>query len=141
MFYCLTKAKDGAIFFIMALTLEKKLQLMKSLNWDYRTSPEDMLAVLEGRLDKAGPFDIPTLLLRAMERLHWEFVVSLFGVERIKTFYTPEFARRIWPKERRKHFDFAVGILRKEPVSPPGWGTPYCEWMRNIFLSDRWNRA
>jgi hypothetical protein len=78
----------------MVLSLEEKLRCMKSLNWDYTTSPEDMLAVLEGRMEKAGPFDKKTLLVRSLERFHWEYVVALWGVEKIKALYTPELSRR-----------------------------------------------
>jgi hypothetical protein len=124
----------------MVLSLEEKLSCMTSLNWDYEVSPEAMLAVLEGRIEKAGPFDQKTLLVRSLERLHWEYVVALWGVEKIKALYTPELSRRIWPKSRRRLFDFALGILRKEPVSPSGWGSEYSESVRNTFLSDRWNR-
>jgi hypothetical protein len=125
----------------MVLSLEEKLKCMKSLNWDYTTSPEDMLAVLEGRIEKAGPFDQKTLLVRSLERLHWEYVAALWGVEKMKALYTPELSRRIWPKGRRRLFDFAFGILRKEPVSPSGWGSEYSKSVRHAFLSDRWNRA
>jgi hypothetical protein len=124
----------------MVLPREKKLQCMASLNWDYMVSSEAMLAVLEGRVEKAGAFDQKTLLARSMERLHWEYVVALWGVEKIKELYTPEFSRRIWPKDRRRLFDFAIGILRKEPVSPSGWGSEHYKSKRNRFFSDRWNR-
>jgi hypothetical protein len=124
----------------MVLSREEKLSCMRSLNWDYTTSPEDMLAVLEGRIEKAGSFDQKTLLARSLERLHWEYVVALWGVEKIKELYTPEFSRRIWPKGRRRLFDFAVGILRKEPVSPSGWGSEHYKSKRNRFFSDRRDR-
>jgi hypothetical protein len=124
----------------MVLSLEEKLSCMRSLNWDYTTGPEDMLAVLEGRIEKAGPFDQKTLLVPSLERLHWEYVAALWGIEKIKELYTPELSRRIWPKGRRRLFDFAVGILRKEPVSPSGWGSEHSESVRHAFLSDRWNR-
>jgi hypothetical protein len=124
----------------MVLSREEKLASLGSLNWDYTTSPEDMLAVLEGRVEKAGPFDQKTLLVRSLERLHWEYVAALWGIEKIKALYTPELSRRIWPKGRRRLFDFAIGILRKEPVSPSGWGSEHYKSKRNRFFSDRGNR-
>jgi hypothetical protein len=123
----------------MILSLEEKLKCMASLNWDYTTAPEDMLAVLEGRIERAGPFDKKTLLVRSMERLHWEYVAALWGIEKIKELYTPELSMRIWPKGRRRLFDFAVGILRKEPVSPSGWGSEHYKSKRHRFFSDRRN--
>ncbi|GAB6392750.1 MAG: hypothetical protein MdMp014T_2123 [Treponematales bacterium] len=126
----------------MALSREEKLQLMGSLNWDYAVSPEEMLAVIEGSLDKAGPFDRETLMLRSLERLSWHYMTALWGgVEAFTELYTPRLRGRIWPKERRQQFDFAAGILRGEPVSPPGWDSEYYKSKRHRFFSDRGNRA
>jgi hypothetical protein len=36
--------------------------------------------------------------------------------------YTPEIARRIWPKERKYHFDFALAVLRRAPLPRARWG-------------------
>ena len=36
---------------MLLLTHEEKLNLMRSLNWDYLDSHEDMLAVIEGKLE------------------------------------------------------------------------------------------
>ena len=108
---------------MLTLTHEEKLSLMRSLNWDYLDKHEDMLAVIEGRLESSGAFTQDKLFVRSLERLSWYRVVGLWGTEKIKKLYTPEIARRIWPKEKRGHLDFAVGILRREPVSPVNkWG-------------------
>jgi hypothetical protein len=66
----------------MVLSLEEKLAFLGSLNGEYTTAPEDMLAVLEGRIEKADPFDQKTLLVRSLERLHWEYVVPSGGLKR-----------------------------------------------------------
>jgi hypothetical protein len=52
----------------MALSYDKKIKILSSLNWDYTTFPEDMLAVVEGRLGKARPFDQDFLFVRFPER-------------------------------------------------------------------------
>jgi hypothetical protein len=36
---------------MMILSQEEKLKLMRNLNWDYLDTHEDMLAVIEGRLE------------------------------------------------------------------------------------------
>ncbi|MDR1837424.1 MAG: hypothetical protein LBQ89_07180, partial [Treponema sp.] len=36
--------------------------------------------------------------------------------------YTPETAGRIWPKDLRKRYDFALAVLRREPLPPARWG-------------------
>jgi hypothetical protein len=125
----------------MTLCHEEKIQMMRSLNWDYRDSPEDMLAVVERRLTNSGAFTRDKLFARCLERIPWHRLVALWGVESIKKLYSPEIAQRLFPRESRRHFDFAVAILRREPVSPPEWGTEYYKSLRHRFFSNRGYRA
>jgi hypothetical protein len=81
-----------------------------------------MLAVIEGRLDTSGAFTQDKLFVRSLERLPWHYVTALWGIEKIKELYTPEIAKRIWPKNRRYHFDFALAVLRREPLPLTRWG-------------------
>ena len=125
----------------MTLSREEKLKLMSNLNWDYTTSAEDMLAVIEGKIDKAGPFDKTFLFVRSLERLPWHYMILLWGVETAKELYTPQAAERLWPKSRRRTFDFAFAVLRGEPVSPTEWGSPRSRELQNTVFSHRWYRA
>ena len=126
---------------MISLSREEKISIMDSLNWDYLDKNEDMLAVIEGKLKTSGFFTLEKLFVRSIERIPWHYMTALWGVEAIKKLYTPEIARRIWPKERKKHYDFAVGILRKDPVPAPGWGTEYFKSERYKFFSDRGHGA
>jgi hypothetical protein len=121
----------------MPLTREEKLQMMASLNWDYNVSPEDMLAVAEGKKDKAGPFDRDFLFVRFLERVPWHRLIAFWGVEAVKDLYTPELARRLFPRDLRKKYDFALAVLRREPVSPPEWGSERYQSKRYRFFSHR----
>jgi hypothetical protein len=123
------------------LTLEEKLKLMRSLNWDYLDKHEDMLAVIEGKLETSGSFTRDKLFVRSLERLPWHYITALWGVENIKLLYTPEIAKRIWPKERRYHYDFALAVLRREPLPPARWGYEYFKSERHRFFSNRGYRA
>jgi len=122
---------------MMNLSREEKLKLMSNLNWDYLDTHEDMLSVIEGLLESSGAFTRDRLFVRSLERLPWHYVTALWGVETIKELYTPEIAKRIWPKERRYHFDFALAVLRREPLPPSRWGTKYFTSERHRFFSDR----
>jgi len=66
----------------MKLSHEEKLQLMRSLNWDYLDNHEDMLAVIEGRLDTSGAFNRDKLFVRSLERLPWhiDILIIVSGV-------------------------------------------------------------
>ncbi|MDR2542202.1 MAG: hypothetical protein LBC80_01955 [Treponema sp.] len=124
---------------MISLDHKEKLQFMRSLNWDYQDNHNDMLAVIEGRLVTSGFFTQDKLFVRSLERLPWHYVVALWGVETIKELYTPEIAKRIWPKNRRYHFDFALAVLRREPLPPARWGVEYFKSQRHRFFSDRGN--
>jgi len=126
---------------MLRLDYDEKLNLMKSLNWDYLDTHEDMLAVIEGRLDSSGAFTRDRLFVRSLERLPWHYITALWGIDTIMELYTPEIAVRVWPKERRKHYDFALAVLRKEPLPDTGWGAPCFKSKRHRFFSDRGNGA
>ena len=126
---------------MIKLSREEKLELMRSLNWDYLDKYEDMLDVIEGKLETSGAFTRDKLFVRSMERLRWYYFLGLWGVDAIKELYTPELAGRIWPKERRKEYDFAIAILRREALPPARWGDEHYKQMRGPILSDRWYRA
>ena len=126
---------------MLTLTYEEKIKLMRSLNWDYLDKGEDMLAVIEGRLESSGAFNREKLFVRSLERIPWHYVVALWGIEAIKELYTPEIAGRIWPKSRRYHFDFALAILRREPVSSARWGDEHYQQMWRPVFSNRWYSA
>ena len=122
-----------------ALTIEEKLKLMRSLNWDYNARPEDMLGVIEGNRDSAGAFDREGLFIRSLERLSWYHVLELFGEDLIIRLWTPELARRLRFKEMREDYDYAVSILRGDPLPVPEWGARSYKPVRNPFLPHRWH--
>ena len=124
---------------MLDLSYDDKIELMALLNWDAHDKYEDMLAVIEGRMDNSGTFDKDKLFLRSLERLPWHYITALWGIDKIKKLYTSENAKRIWPKERRRHFDFALAVLRKEPLPATRWGTEYFKSKRHRFFSDRGN--
>ena len=117
------------------------MRLMRLLNWDYLDTPEDMLSVAEGRLASSGAFTRDRLFVRSMERLTWYSFIGLWGIENVLELYTPKLAERLWPKELRLHYDFAIGTLRGETVSPPGWGYEYHKSERYRFFSNRGHSA
>ena len=126
---------------MLQLSYIERIELMDSLNWDTLDKREDMLAVVEGRLESSGSYTRDKLFIRSLERLPWHYVTALWGIEAIKDLYTPENANRIWPKERRRHFDFALAVLRRETFPATRWGTEYYKSERYRFFSDRGNSA
>ena len=126
---------------MLKLTHEEKLDLMKSLNWDYLDTHEDMLAVIEGRLESSGAFNREKLFVRSLERLTWVYIVGLWGIETLKYLYTPELAKRIWPKDLKQRYDFAFKVLRREPLPSSRWGDEHYKQMWRPVFSNRWYSA
>jgi hypothetical protein len=125
----------------MKLTYEEKLEIVKGLNWDYDVSPEDLLAVVEGRLDHAGPFDRERLFVRSLERVPWHRIVGLWGKELAQSLLRPDIIKRVWMTSRRDKLERLAKILRREPVSFPGWSAELREKLQNTVFSHRWYRS
>ncbi|GHV80212.1 hypothetical protein AGMMS49944_20030 [Spirochaetia bacterium] len=129
------------ILVTMTLSYDEKIEMMRSLNWDYNVSPEDMLAVVEGRLENAGGFDQDRLFLRCLGRVPWHRIIALWGVDKVKELYTPKITRALFPRELRIQYDFALAILRREPVPPARWGDEHYKPLRDTVFSHRWYRT
>lgn len=56
---------------MLNLNYDEKIELMSTLNWDYLDKHEDMLAVIEGKLETSGAFTQDKLFVRSLERLPW----------------------------------------------------------------------
>jgi hypothetical protein len=117
----------------MPLTHDEKLKLMSNLNWDYLDTHEDMLAVIEGRLERSGAFTQDKLFVHSLERLPWHYVTALWGVEKIKELYTPEISCH-FSAEKKYYLDFALAVLRREPYPRKEWGDEHFKQMwRPVF--------
>ena len=126
---------------MLNLSYEEKIDLLRSLNWDSVEDCKTMLAVIEGQ---NGPSDASVrerLFVRSLERLPWHYLTALWGIDAIKELYTLKCANSIWPKERRRHFDFALAVLRGDPLPDTRWGTEYYKSKRYRFFSDRGNSS
>jgi hypothetical protein len=62
---------------MLNLSYKEKIHLMKILNWDYLDTYEDMLSVIEGRINTSGAFTQDKLFVRSLERLPWHYVTAL----------------------------------------------------------------
>ncbi|GHT92715.1 hypothetical protein FACS1894140_5150 [Spirochaetia bacterium] len=100
-----------------------------------------MLAVVEGKLESAAGFDQDRIFLRCLERIPWHRVIALWGVDKVKELYTQETAKRISPKSLKERYDFAIAILRREPVPAARWGDEHYKSLRDTVFSHRWYRT
>lgn len=120
---------------------DTRLRLAAGLNWDYEVRPEELLAVIDGRMEKAGPFDRDRLLVRSQERLTWLKVVELWGADRLAAVDIRPLLGRVRSPELRRRYDFVFRLLRKEVVPSSGWGPELRGRVRSGLLSHRWDRT
>jgi hypothetical protein len=124
------------------LDQEAKLKLMKSLCWDYTTSPQDLLELTEGKVTEAGAFDRIGWFVRCLQSLPWHILVPLWGgIEEVKILLTSETIRRVWPVSRRETFERIRKILSGEPVPPARWGAEFHKEINDTIFSNRWYRS
>ena len=97
------------------LPVEDRLRLASSLNWDYEVEAPALLAVIDGSIPKAGPFDAPRLLVRSLERLSWHRIVGLWGIQRLLAVYEPALLKRLKSSEFRRRYTCIFGFLREVP--------------------------
>ncbi len=123
------------------ITQEEKLKLMKSLCWDYKISPKDLLDLTEGQITEAGGFDRTGWFVRCLEGLPWHILVPLWGgIDEVRILFTPDAIRRVLPPSRRDTFERIRKILSGEPVPPARWDPEFGKELQNSFLSNRWYR-
>ena len=123
-------------------TRERKLELLAGIVWDYDTDPETLLAVLEGRQEKAGGVDKSAIYRRLLRALPWQNIVGLIGADEAIAMLTTENIAHLWPRELKEQYERLRKILRGEPVSPSEWDSPNARArLRQRTFSHRWYRA
>ena len=124
-----------------AKALEKRRQILETLNWDMDVSADELSDLVLGKIDEVGGITREALFLRSLERVAWHNLFLLWNsAEECCKLYTEKVRRGLRNDDARQKFDFVFGLLRGEPVQTPKWGSDYCERIRSAFLSDRWNR-
>lgn len=91
-------------------TLNEKLDLMKSLMWDYNIPPEHCLEVLEGKRELAGHYNEKTLFKKLLESYRWFTILKLIPLNRILELLSDDLIASLRFKSLSKNYEF----IRKE---------------------------
>ena len=124
------------------MTREEKLKYVKALNWDYTTPAEDMLDVIEGKCEEAGPFNEYNLFARSFLGFKWQEVIKLWGLDRIRKLMEKDndrLRRNVIPV-MRSEYDYISALLLGKPIPLSRRNYSNSEWKNRPVLSDRWNR-
>jgi len=97
----------------MIISREEKLNLIRSLMWDYNISPEKCLEVLEGTRTKAGHYTDETLFRKLIETYPWFTVLKLLPRERILQLMSDQTLQSVRNKSLISHYEFIRTRLQK----------------------------
>jgi len=97
----------------MLAPLEERLNLMRSLMWDYNISPEHCLEVLEGKREKAGHYSEATLFRKLLESYRWFTILKIISPERILDLLTDDVIRSLRFKSLSEHYAFIHKELQR----------------------------
>ena len=92
------------------LTDEQKSILRQCL-WDLNLTPEEFLAILEGRLVKKWP-DQAFCVARLLEIVNWFKIVEVIAPVQLCGFWTEDAKRKVRFKPLKEGMDFACRILQ-----------------------------
>lgn len=120
---------------------EKRIDIVARLNWEYDIAPPELLEVIDGLKDEAGPFDRKKLFIRSLEHLPWHRIVRLWGFEEARKMLNSSTIRGVRSKGRRQQLERLETILRGETLPPAEWNSEMRERLANTVFSNRWYRS
>ena len=97
----------------MIAPLEDRLNLMRSLMWDYNIPPEHCLEVLEGKREKAGHYTETTLFRKLLESYSWFTILSVIPPERILQLLSDKTIQSLRFKSLTKRYEFIRSRLQR----------------------------
>ncbi|MDP1620917.1 MAG: hypothetical protein Q8M08_01125 [Bacteroidales bacterium] len=104
---------------LMPAPLEERLDLMRSLMWDYNIAPEQCLEVLEGKREKAGHYTEATLFRKLLESFSWFTILKIIPPERILQLLTDKTIQSLRFKSLTTRYEFIRSRLQ-ESLSASG---------------------
>jgi len=125
----------------LATDTQEKLDILKTLVWDYNVNEERLLEVLLGTLKQEGPFDQTKILLRVLERLPWHTVLDLISKEYLTELLDKTLIAKLRFPEQKRRYERIRKILHGEPLSFSGWDPLNREAYKRSLLSNRWYRT
>ncbi len=86
--------------------MNNKHQLLQYIMWDYKISPEECLALLDGRTDRAGHYTREQLVRKILESFSWFTVMDIISITDIYPYLTEELIGSLRSKQLRKRYAF-----------------------------------
>lgn len=95
---------------------DEQRSILKQCLWDLTLTPEEFLAIIEGRLIKKWP-DRAFCVARLLESVNWFKIVKVIEPERLCELWTEETKKKVRHKPIKEGMDFACRLLLSNPLS------------------------
>ena len=117
---------------------EKKLELLKNLHWDVNRHGDFYNKIIDGGINTFPEYERMSLLIRLFERLDWQQLVEIMGIDTIKEYLTVDLIKRIRFVYLRNKYDRIRRVLYGGTLPISGWSDDYRKTIKSTLLSDRW---
>lgn len=95
------------------LDREEKIEILKSLMWDYDLTPENCLAVLEGKIERIGHYDAENIFKKTLESFPWYMIIELIPLVRIQQLLNDKVIQHLRTKQLIARYEFIRTRLSK----------------------------
>ncbi len=90
---------------------DEQRSILRQCLWDLTLTPDDFLAIIEGRLVKKWP-DKAFCVARLLESVNWFKIVKVIDPEKLCSLWTDEVKTRVRFKPLKEGMDFACRVLQ-----------------------------
>jgi len=85
---------------------QQRHKILESVMWDYSISADQMEALLDGKIDKAGHYTREKLFAKMLSGLPWYTIIQILPVGIIKEMLTDEVIGALWPKSVQNQYKY-----------------------------------
>jgi hypothetical protein len=101
-----------------SLTRVEKENLLTKLMWDYQIPGKDVLDLLEGNRETAGPYTAETIFRKLLESYSWYTILAILGPERVLQLLTDRTIASLRYKSLSQRYEFIRTRLQKALHTP-----------------------
>ncbi|TAF74493.1 MAG: hypothetical protein EAZ53_08905 [Bacteroidetes bacterium] len=95
------------------MEIEEKKKYLKKAFWDRQISGDELLAILEKRMEASHDVTLPKLYVRLLETYNWYTILNLISYDQRIEIVSEKFTNKIWNKPIRTRFEYARRLLSK----------------------------
>lgn len=93
------------------MTREEKLQLVRSLYWEYAIDPEEAVRALEGKTERIGKLHRNELFIKLLNFYPWHKVREIVPENMLPDLLSEEVIRGLFPPILRERYRYVRKLL------------------------------